>query len=235
MGRIYKFKWCLFGFLIAVLVIISVLVLSSVFIPEGLDGAFNWLANNSLAYKMRGIVQHEKLVNNTMVEMEVDCIGISKTDHQPVVFLKQKGAEIYVPVWIGPLEASALAVTLEEIKVPRPLTADLLCTVIEKMGAEVNYVIVNDLKEHTFYANIILSANRGKMEIDARPSDAIAVALRVKVPIYMAKTVLDKVGVPLDLTKDRYISMHTGYQDSDMALECNELNRSNTFLAQSNL
>ena len=133
-----------------------------------------------------------------MIEMTIDSIRVSMMNYQRVVILKEKMAERYLPIWIGSAEADAIAVKLQEVTVPRPLTHDLLCSLIDNLGATVNSVIVNELKNDTFYAKIILNVDGGLMEVDSRPSDALALAVRVEVPIYVEEAVLDKAGILLD-------------------------------------
>ena len=133
-----------------------------------------------------------------MVEMVIDSIRVSLMNYQRVVILKEKTADRYLPIWIGSFEADAIAVKLQGVTVQRPLTHDLLNSVIDAFGATVNSIIINDLKSDTFYAKIILNVNGGQMEIDSRPSDAMALAVRAEVPIFAEETVLDKAGILLD-------------------------------------
>ena len=133
-----------------------------------------------------------------MVEMTIDSIRVSLMNYQRVVMLKEKMAERYLPIWIGPAEADAIAVKLQGVTVPRPLTHDLLRTVIDSLGVTIDSIIVSDLKNDTFYAKIILNVDGGQMEVDSRPSDALALAVRVEVPIYVEETVLDRAGILLD-------------------------------------
>jgi len=133
-----------------------------------------------------------------MVEMTIEGIRVSLMNYQRVVILKEKDADRYLPIWIGPAEADAIAVQLQEVAVARPLTHDLLRSVITALGATVSSIIVNDLANDTFYARIILDADGKYMEIDSRPSDAIALAVRVKVPIFAEESVLEKAGIILD-------------------------------------
>jgi len=133
-----------------------------------------------------------------MIEMTIDSIRVSLMNYQRVVILKEKMAERYLPIWIGPAEADAIAVKLQGVTVPRPLTHDLLSLVIDNLGATVNSIIVNDLKNDTFFAKIILNVDGGLLEVDSRPSDALALAVRVEVPIYVEEAVLDKAGILLD-------------------------------------
>jgi len=133
-----------------------------------------------------------------MIEMSIESIRVSLVNYQRVVILKEKGMERYLPIWIGPAEADAIAVRLQEVAVARPLTHDLLRSVIDALGARINSVIVNDLANDTFYARVLLDVDGRSVEIDSRPSDAIALAVRAEVPIYAEESVLDKAGVILD-------------------------------------
>jgi bifunctional DNase/RNase len=133
-----------------------------------------------------------------MLEMTIESIRVSMLNHQRVVILKEKEAERYLPIWIGPAEADAIAVKLQEYQVPRPLTHDLLGNVIGALGAAVSSIIVSDLQNDTFYAKIILAIDGKQLEIDSRPSDAIALAVRVSVPIFADEGVLDKAGIIID-------------------------------------
>jgi bifunctional DNase/RNase len=133
-----------------------------------------------------------------MIEMTIDSIRMSLMNYQRVVILKEKDADRYLPIWIGPAEADSIAVKLQDVAVPRPLTHDLLRSVIDALGATVNSIIVCDLKNDTFYAKINLVVDGKNMEIDSRPSDAIALAVRVQVPIYADEAVMDKAGILLD-------------------------------------
>jgi bifunctional DNase/RNase len=132
------------------------------------------------------------------VEMNIESIRVSIMNYQRVVILKEKEAERYLPIWIGAAEADAIAVRLQEVQVARPLTHDLLRSAIESLGGQITSVVVNDLSNDTFYAHIILDINGRQMEIDSRPSDAIALAVRARVPIFAEESVLDRAGVLLD-------------------------------------
>ena len=133
-----------------------------------------------------------------MIEMTIESIRVSLMNYQRVVILKEKAADRYLPIWIGPAEADAIAVRLQEVSVARPLTHDLLRSIIDALGAQVNCIVVNDLANDTFYARILLDVNGKSLEIDSRPSDAIALAVRAQVPIYAEDSVLEKAGVILD-------------------------------------
>ncbi|TET96881.1 MAG: bifunctional nuclease family protein [Dehalococcoidia bacterium] len=133
-----------------------------------------------------------------MVELTIESIRVSLMNYQRVVILKEKDSDRYLPIWIGPAEADAIAVRLQEVSVARPLTHDLLRSIIDALGATVNYILVSDLTNDTFFARIALEVDGRSMEIDSRPSDAIALAVRAQVPIYAEESVLEKAGVRLD-------------------------------------
>ena len=140
-----------------------------------------------------------------MIEMTVESIRMSPMNYQRVVLLREKEAERYLPIWIGPAEADAIAVKMHDVTVPRPLTHDLLRSVIDTLGATVTSIVVCDLRNDTFFAKIVLSVNGEALEVDSRPSDAIALAVRVNVPIYAEESVLDKAGIVLDKESGKLI------------------------------
>ena len=133
-----------------------------------------------------------------MIEMTIDSIRVSLMNYQRVVILKEKGTNRYLPIWIGPAEADAIAVKLQNVELSRPLTHDLLQSVISTLGASVEYIVVSGLKEDTFYARLALIIDGGALDIDSRPSDALALAVRVGAPIYAEESVLEKAGIILD-------------------------------------
>lgn len=211
MWELSKAKWCLLGGLIVVLVFIA----GSVFIPGSIANAVKWVANSDLAYQIRAPSERQPNQGYEMVEMVVDSVGISKINYQPVVILKEKGGELRLPIWIGFAEADAISLVLEGVKMPRPLTHDLLCSIIDGTGTSLDYIVINDLQNDVFYASLILNADWTQMEIDTRPSDAIAIALRIKAPIYVTKAVLEKAGIPPELETTEYttiiLSPHNSY------------------------
>jgi len=166
-----------------------------------------------------------------MIEMTIDSIRVSLMNYQRVVILKERMAERYLPIWIGPAEADAIAVKLQEVNVPRPLTHDLLSSVIDSLGATVNSIIVNDLKNDTFYARIVLNVDGGVIEVDSRPSDALALAVRVSAPIYVEEEVLDKAGILLDQETGKPIpeEMGKGTGDKGKKPSDEELKRMSAF------
>ena len=133
-----------------------------------------------------------------MIEMSIESIRVSLRNYQRVVILREKGSDRYLPIWIGPAEADAIAVRLQETAVARPLTHDLLNNLITEFGGKVQSVVVNDLENDTFYARIHVEVDGRVIEIDSRPSDAIALAVRAEVPIFAEESVLDRAGVLLN-------------------------------------
>ncbi len=133
-----------------------------------------------------------------MQEMTIDSIRVSLMNYQRVVILKERESDRYLPIWIGPAEADAIAVKLQDFSAPRPLTHDLMQSVIDILGGEITHIRVNDLKNDTFFAKISVSVDGKQVEVDSRPSDAIALAVRAQVPIYAEENVLEKAGIQLD-------------------------------------
>lgn len=137
-----------------------------------------------------------------VIELGVHSILYSLLSRHRVVLLKESQGERYLPIWIGMYESEAIAMRLQGASVPRPLTHDLLANIITEMGGTVQYIVVSDLNDSTFFARIAVRVTDGargsedKLQmIDSRPSDAIALAVRVSVPIYAEEAVLDKAGI----------------------------------------
>lgn len=130
-----------------------------------------------------------------MIEVAIDSIRVSLMTQQRVVILKDVDSDRYLPIWIGPCEAESITIELQGVAVARPLTHDLLKTIVTDLGGKVNHVLVSELRNDTFYARILLNVNGRQMEIDARPSDAIALAVRAKVPIYVADPVMESASI----------------------------------------
>ncbi len=127
-----------------------------------------------------------------MLQMLVHGINLDVITNQPVIILRDLEAHRFLPIWIGQFEATSILMEIQGIKPSRPLTHDLLKALVEALGAEVVRIIINDLKEGTFYARIHLCRNGEELDIDSRPSDAIALAVRWGAPIYVAEKVIEK-------------------------------------------
>jgi len=142
-----------------------------------------------------------------MRQMKVDKLGIDLVTHDPVVILKDLEGKRYLPILIGPFEATAIALALEGTAVPRPLSHDLMRAMLEAMSAKLEQIIIHDIKDSTFFAKLIVRMNGDTTEIDARPSDGIALALRMQAPIFVTdkidlqETLGDKSGEVEDTQK----------------------------------
>lgn len=130
-----------------------------------------------------------------MVEVTIDSIRVSLMTQHRVVVLKETDSDRYLPIWIGPFEADAITIQLQGVQVPRPLTHDLLKSFIRELGVNISHVLVSELRNDTFFARIVVDVNGKSMEIDSRPSDAIALAVRVGAPIFVAEQVMDLASI----------------------------------------
>ena len=133
-----------------------------------------------------------------MNEMEIDSIRVSLENYQRVVILKEKQGEKYLLIWIGTHEAEAIAVKLQEVQVPRPLTHDLLFNSIKELGGQIEGITISGLENDTYFARIGVRMGEKMVDIDSRPSDALAIAVRASVPIFVEEDVMEKAGVLLD-------------------------------------
>jgi hypothetical protein len=135
------------------------------------------------------------MTREDFILMSVGGLTLDPVTKTPIVVLRDSENKLNLPIWIGLLEATAMATELEGIKMARPMTHDLLNTIINELGAAVEAVEVNDLKDNTFFAAVLIKRRGEIVSIDSRPSDAISLALRTKSPIYVAKRVLEQSSV----------------------------------------
>ncbi len=133
-----------------------------------------------------------------MVEVMIDSVRVSLTNQQRIVLLRELDREYYLPIWIGPYEAEAITIALQEIEVARPQTHDLLINVLNQMQGKLLRVEVVSLKGDVFYGNLVINVNGKEINVDARPSDSIALAVRAHVPIMVAKEILEEAGITPD-------------------------------------
>ena len=131
------------------------------------------------------------------IEMMIDSIRVASKSSNRNLILKEKSADRYLPIWIGNAEADAIGIKLQGIQCTRPLTHDFLCAVIEALGATVKSAVIDKLQGDTFYAKVTLITDRGEIDVDCRPSDAIAVAVRAEAPVFADKDVLDRTGIAI--------------------------------------
>ncbi len=139
------------------------------------------------------------MTQQSMTEMVIDSIRVNIVNYQQrVVILKVKETNRFLPIWIGSSEADSIALKLQDIPVARPLTHDLLQSTIATLGATVSRIVVSDLTDDTFFAKIVLQVNGTSLEVDSRPSDALALAVRTEAPIFAHDEVIERAAVQMD-------------------------------------
>jgi bifunctional DNase/RNase len=141
-----------------------------------------------------------------MIEVIIDSVRVSLMTQHRLVILKDQNTDRYLPIWIGPFEADAITYELQEMPQQRPFTHDLIKSVIREMGGRVVHILINDLRNDVFYARLVIEIDGKQIDIDSRPSDAIAVAVRVKAPIYVADHVMEKAGIEPDEDVEKEIA-----------------------------
>jgi bifunctional DNase/RNase len=132
------------------------------------------------------------LMASDLIAMSIKGLMLDPVSNSPIVVLKDDAEKFFLPIWVGIFEANAIALQLENVSTPRPMTHDLLRNMISELDARVTRVVINDLRDSTFFAQIRVITGERTLELDARPSDAIALALRADAPIYVAQSVLDQ-------------------------------------------
>ena len=130
-----------------------------------------------------------------LIEVKIDSLRVSLTNQQRIVVLKQVDADRFLPIWIGPYEAEAITIALQEIEVSRPQTHDLLNNLIALLGGHLTQVLISSLKDDIFYGTLIVEKEGKEIKVDTRPSDAIAIAVRAHVPILVNPKVMDEASI----------------------------------------
>jgi bifunctional DNase/RNase len=138
----------------------------------------------------------------SLIEMTIKGLMVDPITNMPIVILKDKHGDRVLPIWVGIFEANAIALQIENVATPRPMTHDLLRNIINDLDGQVDRIVVSDLKENTFYAIIHLTVKGDRVAVDARPSDAIALALRTRAPILVEESVIDNAKT-VDFTAER--------------------------------
>ncbi len=133
-----------------------------------------------------------------MLEVTVSDIGLDRNTNSPVVILRERDGARILPIWIGAAEANAIAMELKGVKAQRPLTHDLLKQVIVGLGGELRRVVISSVKENTYFAELLIRRDDHVFQVDARPSDSIALALRLNAPIFTSDQLLDESGLQTD-------------------------------------
>ncbi len=145
---------------------------------------------------------------NTLVEAEIWTVA--RTDQGNAVMIRPLGSEVAVPIFIGPLETQAILIGLGGIGVPRPLTHDLLLSLVRRLGATVSRAEIIELKEGTYYARLVLTREGVELDFDLRPSDALAIVTRVNCPLFIAEQVVDEAGMPIQDIQEKIIPERGG-------------------------
>jgi uncharacterized protein len=136
----------------------------------------------------------EAMMDSDLIPVSIDSIRVSLVSPHRIVVLKDE-EDRFLPIWIGPFEAEAITIALQHQEVARPLTHDLLKSIISEVGGKPSHVVVSDLRDDTFFARIVVNLEKRQIELDSRPSDAIALAVRLAVPIFVATTVMERAAV----------------------------------------
>ena len=161
-----------------------------------------------------------------MEELSIDSIRVSLSNYQRVVILKLKSKEMFIPIWVGPSEADAIAIKLQKVSLPRPLTHDLIISLLESLSISIEYVLIESMKDETFFAKIAIKNNDKIVMIDSRASDAIALAVRVTCPIYANDDVVEKVSVTLDHKNETVNKKNKATNESNLSDEDNKTDMS---------
>ena len=130
-----------------------------------------------------------------MIKVTINSVRASFVSQHGLVVLKEEGMERYLAIWIGLYEANAITIKLQGVEVARPLTHDLLEQSLNKLGVQVSHILVNDLHDDTFFARVVMDRDGERIELDSRPSDAIALAVRVEAPIFVSEAVMEQAGI----------------------------------------
>ncbi|MCL6086849.1 MAG: bifunctional nuclease family protein, partial [Actinobacteria bacterium] len=138
-----------------------------------------------------------------LIKMNLEGVRIEYPSQKPIILLKEEGGERFLPIWIGAFEASAIALELVHYKTPRPMTHDLIISIFDSLKVSVNYIAVTDIINDTFYAVLSLINDNGQeINIDLRPSDAIAISVRCKCPMYASKDVIENASLTISTIEE---------------------------------
>lgn len=151
-----------------------------------------------------------------MVEVKIDSIRVSLMSQQHVVILKDMDDRRYLPIWIGRTEAESINMHLQKVNVPRPLTHDLTKSIVDDLGGKVTRVIISDLYQDTFYARIEIVLDRRTVQVDARPSDALAIAVRAECPIFIEDNVMERAAILPDTEEEEEDQLRSSDDDLDI-------------------
>ena len=160
-----------------------------------------------------------------LVEVEVHSLAMDRATDTPVVILQETGGGRLLPIWIGPAEAKAIATYMAGAPFPRPLTADLLCEMLKKLGGQVHKVVITAVEKNTYYAELMVEQNGDVISLDARPSDSIAIALRCAATLFADDSLLDRTDIEItegDASPSLTVDVEVGYS-AEASLNADQL------------
>jgi hypothetical protein len=149
-----------------------------------------------------------------VIEMELTGVRVELPTNQPIVLLREREGERYLPIWIGAAEAAAIALSLQGVVTPRPMTHDLMKNMLEDLAVQVSRIVVTELRESTFFATIQMQRETATFEVSSRPSDAIALAVRMAVPIYASEEVLEEAAILIPGEEDEEVEKFREFLDN---------------------
>jgi uncharacterized protein len=149
-----------------------------------------------------------------MIELELVGVRVELPHNQPIVLLKERSGERFLPIWIGAVEATSIAFALQGVVTPRPMTHDLLRDMLEHLKVNVERIVVTELRDGTFYAEIQMTQNGQRVAVSSRPSDAIALAVRVTVPIFADEAVLAEAGIEIEDEEEAEVARFKEFLDN---------------------
>ena len=149
-----------------------------------------------------------------MIEMELTGVRVELPTNQPIILLRERDGERYLPIWIGAAEAAAIALSLQGVVTPRPMTHDLLKNILEDLAVQVQRIVVTELRDSTFYASIEMQRAAESFEVSSRPSDAIALAVRMAIPIFASEEVLDEAAILIPGDEDEEVEKFREFLDN---------------------
>lgn len=149
-----------------------------------------------------------------MIEMELTGVRVELPSNQPIVLLRERAGERYLPIWIGAAEAAAIALSLQGVETPRPMTHDLMKNILQDLAVSVHRVVVTELKDSTFFASIQMQRGDDSFEISSRPSDAIALAVRLATPIFASEEVLEEASILIPEDEDEEVEKFREFLDN---------------------
>lgn len=148
-----------------------------------------------------------------MMRMNIVGVRVELPTNQPIVLLQEDGGERFLPIWIGAFEATAIAFAVQGVETARPMTHDLFKNVLDELSVEIQQIVINDLVDGTFYAEITMMHGEAKHVVSARPSDAIALAVRMEVPIFAEESVLEEAGIVMETADEDEIERFRDFLD----------------------